>query len=66
MISLEARLRKLEQKHRVKDEKIYIFRVGDHENCTHGSEEELEKELQDPKYKQAIVIRDLDYWKEVN
>lgn len=63
-LSLESRLRKLEQRNKLYNTKVYIFRVGDHKSCTHESEEELEKELQHPKYEHAIVIRDLDHWVE--
>lgn len=62
-IGLEARLRRIEEWQKIKKGKeIYIFRVGNHDSCNIGSETELEKELKKPKYENAIVIRDLDYW----
>ena len=62
MKSLESRLKTLEEYYAVSSPKIYIFTVGNHESCDFGSETEYEKEIQKSKYKNAIVIRDLDKW----
>ncbi|WP_164214462.1 hypothetical protein [Virgibacillus sp. YIM 98842] len=61
-MSIQTRLRRLERIKMSMPTKIYVFRVGNHESCHFGSEEEYYEELQKPKYENAIVIRDLDHW----
>lgn len=64
MSGLEARLRRIESKVDINRQRVYIFCVGDQPRCTHGSEEELERELEKAKYKNAIVIIDIPRWQD--
>lgn len=63
--SLESRLAKIEKEMmRKRPRVIYIYTVGDVEGCDFPSEEAFEKEVRQPKYENAIIIRNLDRWKD--
>lgn len=62
MRSLEARLRHIKTLTGKEAIKIFILRVGNSDDCQFSSEAEYHEGLKNPKYKDAIVIRDLDNW----
>lgn len=62
MRSLKSRLRHIEAAKGKLTRSIYIFKIGDGEDCNMSSEAAYHEELKKPKYNDAIVIRDLDNW----
>lgn len=60
-MSLEARLKRIEQRPQLTVKKVYMFSYGAGSQYDFQSKEEFEEEIKKPKYENATVI--LDLWR---